>query len=237
MKHLKFEDLLLFEDDDIMAINKPYDISTLDDRDATRTNVLKLAKSYCADAQVCHRLDRETSGVMLIAKNPESYRHMSLQFENRNVTKIYHAVIQSIEKLQHKEVDLPILPLKDGVVKIDPAGKPAFTVFNTLEVYFKHSLIACMPITGRMHQIRIHLSAIGCPIVADKLYGGKEVFLSHMKRDFKLKKFTDEQPLIKRVALHAQSITFSNLQGKETTITAPYPKDFAVLIKQLEKNI
>jgi 23S rRNA pseudouridine955/2504/2580 synthase len=234
---IKFEDIILYEDNDYIVVNKPSDISTLDDRDATKQNILKLAKSYTSDAQVCHRLDKETSGILAIAKNPEAYRHLSMQFEHREVVKIYHAVVMGIQKMDHVMVDLPILALKDGVVKIDKAnGKEAATIFNTLDIYNHYSLVACFPITGRMHQIRIHLSKIGSPIVSDEQYGGKNIFLSSIKKKFNLKKDTEELPLIKRVALHARSLTFKLLDGTEKMVEAPYPKDFAVLVKQLSSN-
>lgn len=233
---IKFADLILFEDEDFILINKPYSVSTLEDRDGTKQYILQMAKAYSPDAQVCHRLDKETSGILAIAKNPAAYRHLSMQFENREVVKIYHAVVNGVKKLDNQMVELPILAMKDGIVKIDREGKEAATIFNTLEVFNRCSLVACFPITGRMHQIRIHLSSIGCPIVADKQYGGKDVFLSSLKKKFKLKKDTDEWPLIQRVALHARSLNFKLMSGEEKTVEAPYPKDFAVLVKQLEAN-
>jgi 23S rRNA pseudouridine955/2504/2580 synthase len=233
---LKFEEIILFENDHYLAINKPYGYATLDERDQTKKGLLQIAKEIYGDIQVCHRLDKETSGVLLFAKNPASYRHASLQFENREVTKIYHAFVEGTAKLDNLLVDLPILPLKDGNVKIDKTGKEAATIFNTLEVFSKHSLIACLPITGRMHQIRIHLASIKRPILADKLYGGQDIFLSDIKRKFKLKKDTEEQPLISRVALHAYSLTFTDMEGNEIIVQAPYPKDMRALKRQLEIN-
>lgn len=234
---LDFKEIIEFEDEDFILINKPYNVSTLEDRDATKQNILKMAKEYSSDAQVCHRLDKETSGILAIAKNPAAYRHLSMQFEHREVIKIYHAVISGIKRLENQMVDLPIFTMKDGIVKIDKLeGKEASTIFNTLTVYNKFSLVACFPITGRMHQIRIHLASIGSPIVADHQYGGEDIFLSKMKKKFNLKKDTEEQPLIKRVALHARSITFKNMKGEELAIEAVYPKDFSVLIRQLEVN-
>lgn len=231
---LEFKNIILFEDDDFILINKPYGVSTLDDRDVTKQNILKMAREYTSDPQVCHRLDKETSGVLAIAKNPAAYRHLSMQFENREVVKIYHAVTTSREKLDNKMVELPILQLRDGIVKIDKEGKPAATIFNTLEVFSHGSLVACFPITGRMHQIRIHLSCIKAPIVSDSQYGGEDIFLSQMKRkNFNLKKDSDELPIIRRVALHAYSLTFKDLSGTEKCIQAAYPKDFAVLVKLL----
>ena len=233
---INFKEIIEFEDEDYIVINKPYNISTLEDRDKTKQNILKLAKEYSSDAQVCHRLDKETSGILAIAKNPEAYRHLSMQFENREVVKIYHAVVCGNRKLENEMVEKSILVMKDGIVRIDREGKEAATIFNTLEIYGKYSLMACFPITGRMHQIRIHLSSIGLPIVADAQYGGKDIFLSTLKKKFNLKNGTEELPLMKRVALHAYALTFKDLKQNGITVQASYPKDFSVLVKQLAVN-
>jgi 23S rRNA pseudouridine955/2504/2580 synthase len=133
-------------------------------------------------------------------------------------------------------VNLPILPLSGGAVKIDRSkGKPAETLFNTGKVFSRHTLIECFPVTGRMHQIRIHLSQVKAPIVCDPQYGGNPVYLSELKKKFNLKKDTEELPLIQRVALHARSLEFKSKSGDLIRGEAPYPKDFAVLVKQLEK--
>jgi 23S rRNA pseudouridine955/2504/2580 synthase len=237
MKKTDFESWIIFENEDYVVINKPPYIATLNDRHDP-VNIISLAREYTADAQVGHRLDKETSGCLAIAKNPEAYRHLSIQFEKREVVKLYHAVIEGLHNYQELEVDLPILPLKHGVVKIDKSeGKDAFTIFTTVRTFRYHTLVACYPVTGRMHQIRIHLAAIKTPIVSDEQYGGKDVFLSQLKRNFNLKKDTEEQPLIKRVALHAHSLHFHLLNGEPVQVKAPYPKDFDVLVKQLEKNM
>jgi 23S rRNA pseudouridine955/2504/2580 synthase len=232
-----FKDFILFENEDYIVINKPPHVATLDERQADNSlSILRMAKEYSFDAQVAHRLDKETSGVLAIAKNPEAYRHLAMQFEHREVTKKYHAVANGVHDLEGISVYLPILQLKDGIVKIDrEKGKLAETIFNTLRAYRQHTLIECMPITGRMHQIRIHLTCVKAPIVADEMYGGKPIFLSSIKKRFNLKQDTEEQPLIKRVALHARSLRFSLLNGESIEVEAPYPKDFDVLVKQLEK--
>ncbi len=232
----KFKDLILHEDQDYILINKPPFVSTLEDRNETQ-NILALAKEYISDAQVCHRLDKDTSGVLAIAKNPESYRHLSMQFESRTVKKIYHAVVDGIRNFQNELVDAPILKQNDGTVKISRQGKEAQTSFNTLEVFKQHTLVECSPITGRTHQIRIHLSLLNAPIAGDEMYGGKPFFVSSVKRGFKLEKNTDEQPLIKRMALHAFSLEFIGLNGDKMLINAPYPRDFKALCKQLSQNL
>lgn len=199
--------------------------------------MLRQAKAYWPDAQVGHRLDKETSGVLIFAKHPEAYRHISMQFEHRQVTKIYHAVSCGIHDFEGVMVNLPIHPLKIGVVRIDrELGKEAETVFNTLDVYKAHTLVECLPFTGRMHQIRIHLQCLKAPIVMDELYGGEKIFLSDIKRKFKLAKDVEEQPLISRVALHARALNFALMNGERQQVEAPYPKDMAALIRQLENN-
>lgn len=238
MKPLDFKDLIIFENEDYIVINKPPYIASLDERQADNSqSILRMAKGYSEDAQLCHRLDKETSGVLAIAKNPEAYRHLSMQFEHRETVKRYHAVVNGVHNFQGESVYLPILALpKDGVVKIDRTkGKEAETLFFTLKAYRQYTIVECLPITGRMHQIRVHLMCLKAPIVSDPTYGGKPVYLSGLKRNFNLKKDTDEQPLMKRVALHAYSLTFQLLNGEEVKIEAPYPKDFEVLVKQLEK--
>jgi len=234
--NVKFKDLILSEDQDYLLINKPPFVSTLEDRNDPQ-NILALAKEYVAEAQVCHRLDKDTSGVLAIAKNPEAYRHLNMQFEDREVLKLYHAVVDGIHQFNNEVVDAPILKLNDGTVKISREGKRAKTSFITLQIYKSHTLVQCSPVTGRMHQIRIHLHSLNAPITGDQTYGGKPFFVSSIKRKFKLEKFTEELPLIKRMALHAFSLEFTNLKGERIVVRAPYPKDFSALLKQLSQNV
>ncbi|NVJ86370.1 MAG: RNA pseudouridine synthase [Algoriphagus sp.] len=235
MKKVDFQKLILFENEDYLVINKPPYLSSLDDRHEAQ-NILDLAKDYSADAQLCHRLDKETSGCLVIAKNPAAYRHLAIQFENRKVNKIYHAVVEGIKEYEQLLVDRNLVASAKGVAKVSKEGKPAQTVFNTLKTYRAHSLIECKPITGRLHQIRIHLAYLKSPICGDELYGGRPLYLSSLKRRFNLKKDTEELPIMQRVSLHAYSIEFEGLDGKKIFIEAPYPKDFQVLIHQLEKT-
>jgi RluA family pseudouridine synthase len=232
----KIADNILFEDNDYVLINKPPFVSTLEDRHE-KINILALAKEYAGDAQVCHRLDKDTSGVLAIAKNPAAYRHMSLQFEHREVEKLYHAVVDGIHGFQNVLVDLPILKSDDGVVKISKReGKPAQTYFTSLRSFKAHTLVECRPVTGRMHQIRIHLATLKASITGDEIYGGKPFLLSDIKRGFNLKKGTEEATFMKRMALHAFSLQFSDLAGTRQTVNAPYPKDIQALLRQLEVN-
>lgn len=236
MKFPPFKDLILFENDDLIVVNKPPFLSSLDDREGGDINLLRLAKQYSADAQICHRLDKETSGAIIIAKNPEAYRFISMQFEHRQVRKVYHAIIGGTHQFEDLLVNLPILNLGNKNVAISKQdGKAATTYFQSL-TYFKHyTLVECRPVTGRMHQIRIHLASQRAAIAGDEMYGGQPVLLSEVKRSYRLGKDQEELPIMKRFALHAREVTFKTNPETEITITAPYPKDFSVLLKMLEK--
>ncbi len=235
MKKVDFDNLILFENEDYLVINKPPYLSSLDDRHEAQ-NILDLAKAHTPDSQLCHRLDKETSGCLVIAKNPAAYRHLAMQFESRKVNKVYHAVVEGIKEFSDELVDRNLLANNKGIAKVSKEGKPAQTVFNTLKTYYAHTLVECKPITGRLHQIRVHLAYLKSPICGDILYGGNHLYLSSIKRRFNLKKETEELPIMQRVSLHAYSIGFEGIDGVEIAVNAPYPKDFKVLVNQLEKT-
>ncbi|MGI4875005.1 MAG: RluA family pseudouridine synthase [Janthinobacterium lividum] len=233
MKPPKFQDLILFENDDYIVVNKPPFLSTLDERIGVAASLLRLAREYADDAQVGHRLDRDTSGALVLAKHPEAYRHIAMQFENREVSKVYHAVTWGAPPLERFVVERNIETTKSGKARLAFKGKPAETRFTTLDTYARHALVQCEPVTGRMHQIRLHLAYVQTPIVGDHLYGGEDFFLSSIKKKFNLKQGEEEQPFIKRFALHAKELGFTGLDGAAIQVEAPYPKDFRVLVETL----
>jgi len=236
MKKFSLVDSILFEDEDYLILNKIPGMSTLEDRNDS-VNLLKSAKDYYAETLVCHRLDKDTSGAIVFAKNEEAHRHLSLKFENREVKKVYHAVVDGIHEYKNVKVDKPIKVSGKGLVKIDHRqGKSSLTSFTSIEAFKLHTLVECQPRTGRTHQIRIHLADLQSPITGDTTYGGRPFYLSSVKRNYNLKKWTEELPMISRMALHAFSISFTNISGKKIAIEAPYPKDFRVLVDQMRKN-
>ncbi len=234
-KNFRFSELILHEDSDYLVVNKPPFLATLEDR-VEDQNLLALAREYEPEAQVAHRLDKDTSGVLAIARNPEAYRSLSMQFEHRTVVKVYHAIVDGRPDYQDEVVTARILKQPDGTVKLTARGKDAETRFTTLEIFHRQALIECRPLTGRMHQIRIHLASLGTPITGDELYGGKPFLISSVKRNFRVKKGTEEEPLMKRMALHAHSLEFKGLDGRVVSCQAPYPKDFSALLRQLSAN-
>lgn len=231
-----FQELILFEDDRYIVINKPPGISSLEDR-SYPLNILRMAREFNKGLQLCHRLDKETSGVLLLAKDPEAYRQMARRFESRKVQKIYHAVVDGLHDFKETIVDVPIGTLRKGEAKINfVKGKKSLTIFNSLIAYKNHTLVKCEPVTGRLHQIRVHLAWLQAPVTGDILYGGKPFYLSSVKRNYRLGKYEEERPLIQRFALHAVRLSFISFYNCKIDVEAPYPKDFRVLITQLTKN-
>ena len=189
MPRLELKQWILFEDPEHLVINKPPGISTLDDRSG-ENNVLSIIKDLLPKAQVCHRLDKDTSGVLLIAKNSEVYRNISMQFQYRSVYKEYHAIVHGQTDFNDFEVNVPLIVKNHGIVKWENrVGKESITLFTTVRNFNNYSLVRCNPITGRRHQIRVHLKSIKHPILGDTAYGGEMVYLSQLKRNFKKKEF------------------------------------------------
>ena len=234
LKKIKFENLILIDNDQYTVVNKPPYISSLDDR-ANNVNLLSLARMVNEDYQICHRLDKETSGIVVFAKNADAYRNFALQLENREVKKVYHAALNGLHQFQDFEADEP-LHTTSTKSRVDfRAGKPAFTLISTLELFKKHTLVKCFPVTGRMHQIRAHLAYHEAPLINDPAYGGDTAFLSMLKKNFNQKQWEEENPMIHRVALHSHQIAFKDLNDQVVEVEADYPKDFSVLIKLLRK--
>lgn len=224
---------IIHETENWVIINKPPYIPSLPERGKyTAESVIEWAKKKWDDAILCHRLDRETSGCLIIAKNAEAYRHISIQFEKRQIKKLYHAVVDGKVSFKDLWVDLPINTENVLKIKIDKQnGKSAQTLFNTLQNFNHFTLIECQPRTGRLHQIRVHLASQNAKIAGDVLYGSQIPKLSLIKRKFS----GDDTVLMPRFALHARQLEFQDLTGENCSYQAEYPKDFSVFLKLLRK--
>lgn len=236
-KFYHFKDLIIHEDEQVIVVNKPAGLASLDERSGSETNLLRLGKKYYEEAQLCHRLDKNTSGVMLFAKNPDAYREISLQFQNREVLKHYVAIVHGARNFEEMLIEAPVENTGKGTARIHMTrGKEAATVVDTAELFRDFTLVNCHPITGRMHQIRLHLSSVGSPLLGDITYGGKDIRLSDIKRNFKPNRKMEESTINKGFMLHARGIRFRVPgQEEESMFVAPLPKEFEVSLKILRK--
>lgn len=234
MKRINFEKIILYEDQDYIIINKPPFISTLDDR-SNAQNILALARRYCPPAQVCHRLDKDTSGCLAIAKNANAYKNAAGQFQRRKVQKVYHAIVDGIHEFK-EDISAPIAIGSGKKAYINfRYGKRSETQLTTIRIFRFHSFVECTPISGRLHQVRVHLASKNASISGDIKYGGKHIFLSHIKRNYHQSQKKEELPLTRRFMLHSRSLSFEDLQAKSLFCEAPYPNDFEIVLSKLHK--
>lgn len=250
---------VIFEDETVIAFDKPSGLLVAPDRwDKKRANLMgmvheKLGKQV---ANV-HRIDADTSGIVLCAKNKEALDFLSGQFQSKTVGKVYLALVALLPAERAMKV---IAPIRDesgrlpAAFEVDLAlgedenqpgrmrvfrkrgGKASMTQFATLEHFRNFAWVECRPLTGRTHQIRVHLAAAGAPVLNDVFYGDPTVqlLLSGLKRGYKGR--ADEKPLIQRLALHSSQLTFTHpLTRERCTIDCPLPNEFEVALKYLRK--
>ncbi|MDR0456370.1 MAG: RNA pseudouridine synthase [Treponema sp.] len=229
---------VIFQDEHIIAVNKASGISVGGDRwDESKERLDRLV-AQAADKPIAklftvHRIDRETSGLVVFAKDEVTHRQLSLAFEGRDIKKRYIAIVHGRPSWQETACDLSLIPNgnKQHQTIIDQyRGKKSLTRFKLLGSAGNLSVFEAFPETGRTHQIRVHAAALGFPVVCDSLYGkDKPVLLSAIKKNWRGDPL-EEKPLLARLGLHAAELSLP-----AQTICAPIPRDMAALIKQMEK--
>ena len=205
---------ILYEDDDVIVVNKPSGLLThakggLSD-EPTVAEIIRPKTSFATDTDrpgIVHRLDRDTSGLLIIAKNSESAAHLQRQFAERTAKKTYIAITDGKPKLNAAKIDLPIgrNPSAPSTFRIDPNGKPAQTTYHVLAENDAQSLVELKPTTGRTHQLRVHLAHLNAPILGDRVYG----------------KSSDC-----RMMLHARKLEITLPSGERKVFEAAIPDEF-----------
>jgi len=244
---------VLYEDEHLLALNKPALLLSSPDRyDPQRPNLMKLlhadisrgaawvkARAGLAYLANVHRLDYETSGVILLAKSKAVLIKLVELFGSEKPLKEYVALTQGIPPADEFATDAKLAPhpARPGIMRVDPKqGKKSKTQFTVLERFSHHTLVQCRPLTGRTHQIRVHLRHVGLPIAGDRVYGGRPLLLSQLKADYRLKPGQEERPLIGTTALHAERLRLAHPVTDELIeIVAPWPKDLTVAVKYLRR--
>lgn len=240
-----------FEDAHLLALDKPARLLTSPDRyDPRRPNLMRLlhegvagGKSWAVERGLtylanAHRLDFETTGVILLAKDRSTLVTLANHFGSEIPRKTYVALVRGNPGADTFTVDKPLAAdrFQPGVMRISRGGKKSVTHVVVRERFRGLSLIEAHPQTGRTHQIRVHLAEAGHPIVADRVYGGAPLLLSSLKRDYHLKRGEYERPLIGSLALHAWKLELPHpVSGLPVIMEAPWPHDLEVALKYLRR--
>lgn len=238
MKKLRWE--ILFEDEALIIINKPAPYLTIPDRyDSTIPSLIGELSKKRPNVFVNHRLDKETSGLILFTKTEEAHRLMSLAFEERKLDKHYLTLVHNKPMEEVGLIDLKTAAgggKRKGMV-VSSTGKETLTKYRILDSWKNYSYLEVKILTGRQHQIRLHMKEIRCPVICDSKYGdGEPLFLSSIKRKMNKKADYEERPLLSRVALHAHELKFDHpISGEKMNFTAPLPKDMKAALNQLSK--
>ena len=232
---------IIYENDQFVAINKPPGMLTIPDRhDDALPSISQLLQKKYDKIFIIHRLDRETSGLILFAKNEESHRYFNGLFEQRKVEKYYMGLVLGSLSQPAGKMDFPISEHTGikGMMVIDRKGKPSETDYEVVEDWGIYSLVKFQLHTGRTHQIRVQSKHLGHPLACDEMYGnGQPILLSSFKKKFKLAIHDEEErPMLNRLALHSYQLKFIGPDRKPYDLVAELPKDIRALISQLKKN-
>lgn len=235
---MKFD--IVFENDHFIAINKPSGLLSIPDRFGKEPSLKILLQEQFGKIYTIHRLDKDTSGLIIFAKDEVTHKYLSQKFEGREVEKYYLGMVNGTLMNREGTVDVPIMehPGKSTLMMVHRKGKPSVTDYEVLEEFGLYSWVQFQIHTGRTHQIRVHAKYLGNSIVCDELYGdGQPVLLSSIKRKFKLSKNElEERPILNRLALHSSKLQFSDPEGNNYVLEAPLSKDLKAFLTQLRKN-
>lgn len=229
---------IIFENSHFIAVNKPSGLLSIPDRLGQELSLKELLKNSYGEIYTVHRLDKDTSGIIVFAKDEETHKQLSQLFEGREVEKFYLGLVHGKLINESGSVDAAIMehPGKTGKMVTHVKGKSSLTDYQVLESFRLYSWLQFQIHTGRTHQIRVHMQHLGHPIVCDELYGDPApILLSTLKKKFKLSKDAEqERPLMSRLALHSYKLSFT-LNNERFDLEAELPKDLRAMLAQLRK--
>lgn len=232
---------ILFENEQYVFVNKPSGILSIPDRhNADIPSVTGILRKMYPEIFIIHRIDRETSGCICFAKDAITHQFTSQLFEKRAVQKTYRGIVHGNVIPEHGMLEQAIMEhptIKGKMMVHAKQGKACLTEYHVLEAFGLYSYVSFTLHTGRTHQIRVHCSDMGHPLVCDGLYGNAQpVYISAMKKKYNLSKISlEEQPIIQRIALHAYSLSFTDHAGNNLAVEAPVPKDMGAMLNQCRK--
>jgi 23S rRNA pseudouridine1911/1915/1917 synthase len=233
------DSLILFENTDFVVLNKPSGMLSIPDRIQSQPSLKDFLIDKYGGIFTVHRLDKDTSGVIVFAKNVITHKHLSQQFEERSTNKIYTGLVLGKPAEQKAVIEEPIAEhfSQKGMMMTTAKGKPSVTEYKVLEQFRSFTWMQFKILTGRTHQIRVHMKHIGHSIACDELYGdAKPILLSSFKKKFNLSKSAEEErPILNRLALHAAQLSFKYAGGATHHFEAELPKDLRALLQQLRK--
>lgn len=232
--------LVLLCDEALLVVDKPAGLPTLPDGyDPQAPHLKSLLEPEYGRLWIVHRLDRFTSGVIVLARTAQAHRALNAQFQEHTVEKVYHAIVTGDPDWDEMTIDLPLRADGDRrhrTLVDSQSGKPSVTRFRVMERFAGYSLVQAVPHTGRVHQIRAHLRAAGFPLAGDALYGGALLWATWDRQGSALEEGTGS-PLLARPALHAWSLTFQHpLTGQRRRFEAPYPPDLEAALAALRED-
>lgn len=230
---------IIFENDFFVVVNKPSGMLSVPDRKQSETSLKDILLNKYGNIFTVHRLDKDTSGIIVFAKDEETHKILSQLFEQREVEKFYVGLVHGTLYNKQGTVEVGIMqhPADNGTMVVHAKGKASITDYWVVEQFKQFCWVQFQIHTGRTHQIRVHTKYLGNSIACDNLYGdGKPIFLSTIKKKFKLSKQQDEEkPILNRLALHAQQLNFS-FNNQPFSFIADLPKNLKALLQQLRKN-
>lgn len=225
---------VIYEDQHLIVINKAAGMVVHPGNNTGEDTLVHALLAHCAGSLsgiggverpgIVHRIDKETTGLLVVAKHDAAHRALADQFASRTLTKEYVALITGVPKTKSGTIDRAISrhPVHRHRMTVGEGGRPSRTDWTVEKTFGDHAaLVRCRIFTGRTHQIRVHLKSLGHPLLGDHTYGWKHV---------------EGMPMVERVMLHAEHLVFTHpVSGKVMDLNAPLPKDFSALVRELGK--